>query len=215
MPTYDLPPPQSSTISLPRSFSSPVVPSPPMNTKAANPTLPELPENSVLVSIPINTPSDHPRDIAPPVVQDSCTAGEETRNTEMKISIPAYRRSASERLPINTVNTNRTQKLNPVVQLLRDQELGKTVLGFVVPLTAVFLSAYAKDSHSSVRLLTVLPLCIGLTALWNGLLLRTTFHRFSIALEQIGAGCILFAFFGVMGSFLPPQVSWASWIYSS
>ncbi|CAK9181615.1 unnamed protein product [Ilex paraguariensis] len=195
--------PQSSQTSLPGPISSPTMANDnhgwnhhrQMNTKATNPTLPELPKNAVdHVSIPINIPSDHPRDASP--------------------VHPAFRRSASspsEVLPIQTININQPPNLNPIIRLIRDQELGKAVLGFVIPLTTGLLSAYAKNPDSLVPLLTMLPLCIGLTALWNGLLLRDTFPRFSSTVEQIGAGCVLFAFFGAIGSFLPPKVSWASW----
>ncbi|CAK9155703.1 unnamed protein product [Ilex paraguariensis] len=170
-------------MSLRRSSSSPVVRS--------------HPENSVdHFSITMETPSDHPR----------------TRNTEMKISNPAYPRSDSspEELAIDTDNTNQSQDLNPIVRLFRDLDLSKILLGLGVTLAAALVKA--KDSDSSVvSPLTVLSLCIGLAASWNGLLLRTTFHTTSIVLEQIGAVCILFAFYGVVGSLLPPQFSWASW----
>ncbi|KAA8529258.1 hypothetical protein F0562_033943 [Nyssa sinensis] len=98
--------------------------------------------------------------------------------------------------------------LNPIAQLFRDQDLGKTALTFVVPITTGILSVYTKISPPSKGSpplplpLTLLSLCLGLCALWNGILLRCKFPNAANAVEQLGAGSIFFAFYSVVSESL-------------
>ncbi|KAA8532826.1 hypothetical protein F0562_033057 [Nyssa sinensis] len=73
------------------------------------------------------------------------------------------------------------------------------------------LSLYSKDP-SSLRLpLTLLSLSMGLTALWNGILIRNRFPNAANAVEQFGAGSIFFAFFTVVSSLVPQKFVWVPW----
>ncbi|KAA8529254.1 hypothetical protein F0562_033947 [Nyssa sinensis] len=124
----------------------------------------------------------------------------------------ARKSAQSERSPVYIVQKTNThtaaqstqpQMLNPIAQLFRDQDLGKTAMTFVVPITTGILSVYTKISpptKGSPPLqspLTLLSLCVGLCALWNGILLRSKFHNAANAVEQLGAVSIFFAFYSV------------------
>ncbi|KAA8532825.1 hypothetical protein F0562_033058 [Nyssa sinensis] len=161
-----------------------------MDTKPPNPTI--FPLNERVIDIPTtDSLSDDGREAGnlPPASQSLTT-------------------TQSEGLP---AQPNQSQMLNPIVQLLRDQELAKTVLTFVIPMMTGVLSLYSKDS-SSLRLpLTLLSLSMGLTALWNGILIRNRFPNAANAMEQFGAGSIFFAFFSVVSSLVPQKFVWVPW----
>ncbi|KAA8529255.1 hypothetical protein F0562_033946 [Nyssa sinensis] len=137
--------------------------------------------------------NDRPKPVRPPPISDPSDI--EAFGTP--IACPSQQTS-----PVN-----QPQILNPIVQLFRDREMGKTALGFVIPMTTFLLSVYSKESPPILMQLTLMSLCIGLAALWNGILLRETFPRVANAIEQLGAACILLAVFwdsGIPSNSLEP-----------
>ncbi|CAK9149252.1 unnamed protein product [Ilex paraguariensis] len=156
------------------------------STKDANQTVPKLPEEmlDILISI-VNTPSEIPEAASP------------------------------QRVTVSTTTEALRTRQYQILHNIRDQELGKTVLGFVMPMTTGLLSVYTKDTLMLPIYLILLSLCIGTAALWNAMLLRHTFPGFpkiASIIEQLGTACILFAFFGVVGSFFPPTIVGAVWL---
>ncbi|CAK9157251.1 unnamed protein product [Ilex paraguariensis] len=153
-------------------------------------------------------------------VQNSCTTRSQTSDSWWwGSSSPAGSCSSTastssrstEGLP--TFSTNREEVPNSIVELFRGQELGKVVMGFVMPITTVLISVYHNDSSSHLPwhfILMSLP--IGVTALFSGILLRDSFPKLAIILELLGAASILFAFFGVVGTLVPPTIAWVSWV---
>ncbi|CAK9149253.1 unnamed protein product [Ilex paraguariensis] len=155
------------------------------SNREINQTVPELPEETLDISISIvDTPSETAEAASPLRVMVSTT---------------------KEALRVRT-------RQYQILHNIREQELGKTVLGFVMPMTTTLLSVYTKDSLMLPIHLILLSLCIGMAALWNGMLLRDTYPKIASIIEQLGIACILFAFFGVVGSFLPPTIVWAVWL---
>ncbi|KAL3731565.1 hypothetical protein ACJRO7_028450 [Eucalyptus globulus] len=101
---------------------------------------------------------------------------------------------------------------HPILVLFQSQELGKAVLGLSVPIITGLLSnqfGHLSHLHSS---LIVLGLCIGFTATWSGMMLRGAWPRVGSTSENIGVVSIFAAFFGLVASFLPRSLVWASWL---
>ncbi|KAF7850734.1 hypothetical protein BT93_L5083 [Corymbia citriodora subsp. variegata] len=101
---------------------------------------------------------------------------------------------------------------HPIVVLFQSQELGKAVLGLSVTIITGLLSdQYRHLSHLHASLIT-LGLCAGFTATWSGMMLREVWPRVGSTSENIGMVAIFVAFFGLVASFLPPSLVWASWL---
>ncbi|CAI9117114.1 OLC1v1018451C1 [Oldenlandia corymbosa var. corymbosa] len=103
--------------------------------------------------------------------------------------------------------------LNTVAQVFKEQELGKLIMGFVMPLTTVFASVNAPNSLLLTTLL-VLSLSVGFAAILIGILVRnttTTLQRYAHKIEQFGAGCVVFAVYALIASFLPLYLQWLPW----
>ncbi|CAI9117113.1 OLC1v1018450C1 [Oldenlandia corymbosa var. corymbosa] len=149
--------------------------------------------------------------------QQKQQAAEEEGRVVLPVSIrPSVRSSPSHSSPIIDINEDfRPQGdgglLNTVDQNFREQEVGKVIMGFVMALTTVFVSANAPDSLI-VKFLVILPSSVGLAAILIGILVRnTTFQRYAHKIEQFGAGCVVFAVYALITSFLPLFLQWLPW----
>ncbi|XP_059655620.1 uncharacterized protein LOC132302713 isoform X1 [Cornus florida] len=114
--------------------------------------------------------------------------------------------------PSPAAQSSKSQKMNPIVKVFRDQELGKTLLTYVIPISTAVLTVNGIK-HASLPLPSiVVSLCIGLPALWIGILFRGIFSdTMSNGIEQFGACSIFFAFLFVVSSLLPPGLVWIPW----
>ncbi|GFZ16207.1 hypothetical protein Acr_25g0006160 [Actinidia rufa] len=102
--------------------------------------------------------------------------------------------------------------VNPVVQLLQDPALLDLIvyLAWGVTLSRVGSLTRPVTLSSNLRDFSDphLIILIGMAAIWNRLFFRNWFPRISDAIERFGAAFITEGFFGVVGSFLPPQLAW-------
>ncbi|KZV40944.1 hypothetical protein F511_05189 [Dorcoceras hygrometricum] len=100
---------------------------------------------------------------------------------------------------------------HPVVKIIMEQNLGKSVLNIGVP-TAIAVLVYSVSIDPKTLMvftyIMVSGLCIGCVAIWNGILLRETFPREANVMELSGIVLVLICLSGVVGSFLLREFVW-------
>ncbi|KAF3432011.1 hypothetical protein FNV43_RR26750 [Rhamnella rubrinervis] len=109
------------------------------------------------------------------------------------------------------------EKLHPVIQDLRDQELGKYVLGLSIPLATTLMVYYNPGSMPLLARLAAMILSVAFAALWNGILLRKKWKRVSNACELVGVSLMLLVFYGFLAYHLPEYLFWlplVCWVLS-
>ncbi|KAA8532829.1 hypothetical protein F0562_033054 [Nyssa sinensis] len=113
--------------------------------------------------------------------------------------------SRSQLLP--TYHTDKHQT-HPIVTILKELELGKTMLTLAVPLTTGLIFFYHTESATLVIKLTVISLSVGCAAIWNGILFQETYPRTANVVQQLGISFVFLGLYGVVGSFLSIELIW-------
>ncbi|KAJ4834140.1 hypothetical protein Tsubulata_044706 [Turnera subulata] len=103
---------------------------------------------------------------------------------------------------------NQNHPPHPIIQTLREQELGRHVLVLAVPMTIGLFSVYNPVNAAFASRLTAIALSIGFAGIFNGILLRRTCHRASNVMELLGISLVLLAFFGFISLFVPDNLTW-------
>ncbi|KAL3732165.1 hypothetical protein ACJRO7_028925 [Eucalyptus globulus] len=111
-----------------------------------------------------------------------------------------------------TFDLYRPSLVHRMAKLFQRQKLGKAVLEFAVSMTTGLLISQLQGLTHLQASAIVLALSLGFTSLWNGMLLHGICPRVASALEYIGMGIILVAFFGLVSLFLLPTLGWACWL---
>ncbi|KDP31425.1 hypothetical protein JCGZ_11801 [Jatropha curcas] len=95
-----------------------------------------------------------------------------------------------------------TASFHPIIENLREMEMGRHVLVVAVPMTVGLFSIYNPANVSLLTRLIAVALAVGFVGIWNGVLMRRTCNEMSNAVELIGIAFILLAFFGIIACFL-------------
>ncbi|KAL0291117.1 UNVERIFIED_CONTAM: hypothetical protein Sangu_2546000 [Sesamum angustifolium] len=103
-------------------------------------------------------------------------------------------------------NRVETIYLHPVIVRIREQELGKSILGLGAPIT---MALYASEKPQTVLDRFVLAgLSGGCSAIWNGMALRGSSPAIANMAEQIGIVMVLASFNCLVASSLPIEFAW-------
>ncbi|EXB44933.1 hypothetical protein L484_026521 [Morus notabilis] len=97
---------------------------------------------------------------------------------------------------------------HPIVQVFREEQLGRNIFVMAVPIATGFMAYYNLGSLPLAGRLAAAALSVGSAAVFNGILLRKAFPKASNTLELLGVALILIAFFGYLGSSLPEGYLW-------
>ncbi|KAL0447783.1 UNVERIFIED_CONTAM: hypothetical protein Slati_1906200 [Sesamum latifolium] len=96
--------------------------------------------------------------------------------------------------------------LHPVAVRIREQELGKSILGLGAPIT---MALYSREKPQTVLDRFVLAgLSAGCSAIWNGMALRGSSPAIANMVEQIGIVMVLASFNCLVASSLPIEFAW-------
>ncbi|KAF2312766.1 hypothetical protein GH714_039956 [Hevea brasiliensis] len=119
-------------------------------------------------------------------------------------SIPAHENSTphDHHDQLHHASPTPSPDFHPVVETLRELELGKHILVMAVPMAVGIFSIYNVVNASLVMRLTAVAVSVGFVGIWNGLLMRRTCHGISNAIELLGIAFMLLAFFGIIACFL-------------
>ncbi|EYU22592.1 hypothetical protein MIMGU_mgv1a024924mg [Erythranthe guttata] len=99
--------------------------------------------------------------------------------------------------------------LHPIIEMIRDQELGKSVFNLGAPITvALLITKGGGKSHTVLDYCVLTGLLAGCVAIWNGISFRATFPHAANVVEQLGIIMVLMSFNGLVGSALPVDLAW-------
>ncbi|GLT30318.1 hypothetical protein SLA2020_417820 [Shorea laevis] len=183
---------------IPPLTESSIPPSPAMHREMEAKMYPE--SCSVSLQLPPSTP---------PLQEPAPPCPDRSETTTPKLTKKSSSKVLSLGLPSDP------KDFHPVFILLREEQLGRHILVLAIPMIVGLFSCYnrMKDNPLILRF-TALSLSYGVTWIWNGILLRRTFNRFSLVLELLGVAAMLSAFFSFVAWFLPliiyfiPVVCW-------
>lgn len=125
------------------------------------------------------------------------------------------RRSSLEQNQSNQSTSN--QAFDPIIEILREQELRRHVLVLAIPMAVGLFSIYKLVTVPLALQLVAVALSLGFVGIWNGILLRRTCHEMSNVIELLGIAFMLLAFFGFIAFILPKKLIWIpllSWVLS-
>ncbi|KAJ4846895.1 hypothetical protein Tsubulata_026220 [Turnera subulata] len=144
------------------------------------------------------------------------------KNTNLReISTPSFSSASPDNIAAAAIMTlptrdhahdpnqiNPPSAFHPIIQTLREQELGRHVLVLAVPMTVGLFSVYNPVNAAFASRLTAIALSIGFACIFNGILLRRTCHQSSNVMELLGISFVLLAFFGFISLVLPDNLTW-------
>ncbi|GMN38916.1 hypothetical protein TIFTF001_008133 [Ficus carica] len=110
--------------------------------------------------------------------------------------------------PQQAINSNNDPDDHPIIQVFREEQLGRNIFVLAIPIATGFMAYYNPVSMSLAARLAAVALSVGSAAIWNGILLRKACPKASNASELLGVALMLVAFFGYLGSHLPEAYLW-------
>uniref|UniRef100_A0A6N2MSZ9 Uncharacterized protein n=1 Tax=Salix viminalis TaxID=40686 RepID=A0A6N2MSZ9_SALVM len=116
--------------------------------------------------------------------------------------------SASTQTPTQENLSKENRPFHPIIETIREKELGKHTLILAAPMTIGLFSVDSLVSEPIALRVMAVSLALGVVGIWNGILLRTTWKEASNMLELLGAAFMLLAFYGFVACFLPKSLVW-------
>ncbi|KAL0408058.1 UNVERIFIED_CONTAM: hypothetical protein Sradi_1740200 [Sesamum radiatum] len=90
--------------------------------------------------------------------------------------------------------------------MIREQELGKSILNLGTPITIALLAS--GKSRTVLLDFVLLGFSTSCVAIWNGITLRVHVPQTANVIEQLGIAMVLISFNALMASALPTELAW-------
>nr|GMD22794.1 hypothetical protein CDL15_Pgr009501 [Ipomoea batatas] len=95
---------------------------------------------------------------------------------------------------------------NPIIAMTENQELGKAVIMLAVPMTTGLMFLQPDTLSPAAARFTLVANAVGVTAIWNGILLRKMWPRVASLVEQAGMGSVFLGLHVLVANYLSPEL---------
>ncbi|CAK7326441.1 unnamed protein product [Dovyalis caffra] len=153
-----------------------------------------------------------------PASSESITRLRESTNTNSP-SLPNSTLSLAHENPAQSqqglpdhANPSHPLPFHPIIEMLRQQELGRHMLVLSVPMTIGLFVVYNSVKSPLALNVMALAIALGFVGIWNGILLRTSCREASNIIELLGIAFMLLAYFGFVACFLPEKFIWVPYL---